>query len=160
MADDVTLPGAGAVIAADEVGGKKFQRMKVAHGPDGVASDTTPENPFPVAVQGGALEAVAAALAAPDYEVISPSDTDEMAGGSGAVGDTLYQLLVIPLTTSPGEVSIEDGSTNTVVFAGGADSVSTLIPFTIDLGGIKSASGGWEITTGANVRVVAIGRFT
>ena len=39
MADNVTLPGATEVIAADEVGGAKYQRVKVSVGADGTAGD-------------------------------------------------------------------------------------------------------------------------
>lgn len=108
----------------------------------------------------GHLATIAANTAAAEYEVVEASQTDQMCGTTGAAGDALNGLLIIPLTTSPGEVSIEDGSTNTVVFAGGATSVSTLIPFFVDLQGIKTVNGGWEITTGADVRVIAFGNFT
>lgn len=103
----------------------------------------------PAEVVGGAYE----------YETVAASQTDQILGTSGAVGDYLDGLLVIPATTSPGGISIEDGSTNTPVFVGGASSVPSLIPFFIPLG-INSVSGGWEVTTGANVSVIAFGRFT
>lgn len=94
-----------------------------------------------------------------EYETVAAGVTDQMLGGAGAVGDYLAGLLVIPATTSPGAVSIEDGATNIPVFTGGASSVSNLVPFFIPLG-IKSVSGGWEITTGSNVAVIAVGNFT
>lgn len=37
MADDVTLPGTGAIVAADEVSGSFFQKMKLDLGGDGVS---------------------------------------------------------------------------------------------------------------------------
>lgn len=96
------------------------------------------------------------------YETVAASQTDQMLGGAGAIGDRLVGLLVIPATTSPGAISIEDGSTNTTVFTGGATSVADLTPFYIAFGptGIYSVSGGWEITTGANVALIAFGNFT
>jgi hypothetical protein len=42
MADDVTLPGSGAVIAADEISSVKYQRNKLSLGADGVANDAIP----------------------------------------------------------------------------------------------------------------------
>lgn len=42
MADNVTLPGTGAVVAADEVGGVVYQRVKLALGADGAAADLAP----------------------------------------------------------------------------------------------------------------------
>jgi hypothetical protein len=41
MADNVTVtPGSGATVAADDVGGVLFQRVKATWGPDGTANDT------------------------------------------------------------------------------------------------------------------------
>lgn len=53
MADDVTLPGTGEIIAADEVGGAKIQRIKVGIGADGSSTDlafgqATKANSLPV----------------------------------------------------------------------------------------------------------------
>lgn len=42
MADNVTLPGTGTVVAADEVGGVVYQRVKLALGADGAAADLAP----------------------------------------------------------------------------------------------------------------------
>lgn len=47
MADNVTLPGTGDVIAADDVGGFKIQRMKPQIGPDGSAADVSETRPMP-----------------------------------------------------------------------------------------------------------------
>ena len=62
MSDNVTLnPGAGGdQVAADEVGGVKYQRVKVAVGGDGVAADATPDTPLPVSVYGELVEALEA----------------------------------------------------------------------------------------------------
>lgn len=113
---------------------------------------------------GTALTPAASATATADafgteYETVAASQTDQMCGTTGAAGDLLAGVLVIPATTSPGAVSIEDGNTNIPVFTGGASSVTGLVPFFIPLG-IKSLAGGWEITTGANVSVIAVGNFT
>lgn len=53
MADDVTI-GSGATtpldvtVAADEVAGKKYQRVKISSGDDGTVVDVGPSNPLPV----------------------------------------------------------------------------------------------------------------
>lgn len=54
MADNVQLnPGAlGDVLAADDVGGIKFQRVKPTFGEDGTAVDVSAANPLPVAQSG------------------------------------------------------------------------------------------------------------
>jgi hypothetical protein len=49
MADNVTLPGEGAEIAADDVGGVLFQRVKLAYGADGSATDVDTGSGLPVA---------------------------------------------------------------------------------------------------------------
>lgn len=49
MADNVNITeGSGTVIAADEVAGAKYQRVKIAWGADGTAGETTTTNGFPV----------------------------------------------------------------------------------------------------------------
>lgn len=99
-------------------------------------------------------------IASAEYEKVAASQTDQMMGPTGAAGDKIEGILVIPATTSPGEISIEDGATNTVVFTGGASSVTNLIPFFIPLLNIASVNGGWEVTTGANVSCIVFGDFT
>jgi len=55
MADNIGYsPGIGAVVAADEIDGVLFQRMKMTHGADGTAVDASAENPMPVQEVGGA----------------------------------------------------------------------------------------------------------
>jgi hypothetical protein len=55
MADNVGYtPGTGAVVAADEIGGVLFQRMKLTHGADGTAVDVSDVAPMPVQEMGGA----------------------------------------------------------------------------------------------------------
>lgn len=92
---------------------------------------------------------------APSWVHIPASSTDTAGGNAN---DLLDCLLVIPATTSPGAVSIEDGAgTNYTLFAGGATSVSTLIPFPIDMRNIQATTA-WGITTGTNVAVIAFYR--
>lgn len=104
--------------------------------------------------------AIEVSLVAPNYEVVGASDTDEILGSTGAIGDTIDMLVVIPTATSLGAISIEDGSTNIEVYHGGTVGAD-LLPFHIVLGGIAATTAtGWELTTGANMRVIAIGKQT
>jgi hypothetical protein len=49
MPDNVAYtPGSGATIAADDIGGVLYQRVKVIHGADGVANETADNNPLPI----------------------------------------------------------------------------------------------------------------
>jgi hypothetical protein len=53
MADNVNItPGSGATVAADDVGGALYQRIKVAHGADGSATDTSEAAPLPTQDKG------------------------------------------------------------------------------------------------------------
>jgi len=93
------------------------------------------------------------------FETVAASQTDQMLGATGAAGDYLKGLWVTPATLNPGAVSIEYGSTNITIFAGGTASINELRPIEINLG-IRAPSGGWEVTTGAAISVIAVGSFT
>ena len=56
----MTLPGDGAVVATDEVGGRHFQIAKLAYGDDGTATQVSETNPLPV-------ESLAADLVSYDF---------------------------------------------------------------------------------------------
>lgn len=98
-------------------------------------------------------------MGAGEYETVAASQTAQVLGPTGGTGDYIDHLLVIPATTSPGNVLLLDNATSITVFVGGASSVATLHPFTIDLRMI-SVSGAWKVTTGANVSVIGVGNFT
>lgn len=71
MPDNVGYtPGAGATVAADEIGGVLHQRVKIGVGADGVATDVSDANPIPVDVGSTGtlsmlLNRIVQALAAP-----------------------------------------------------------------------------------------------
>jgi hypothetical protein len=94
-----------------------------------------------------------------EYETVAASQTAQVLGATGGTGDIIAGILVIPATTSPGNVLLLDNATSITVFTGGASSVLTLHPFYIPLG-MRSVSGAWKITTGANVSCIGIGDFT
>jgi hypothetical protein len=95
-----------------------------------------------------------------DYETVAASQTTQTLGPVGAVGDVLARLIVVPATVAPGAIAIKDGSgTAITVYAGTAAYDADLKTFVIELG-LASAVGAWQVTTGANVSVIAVGRFT
>ena len=94
-----------------------------------------------------------------EYETVAASQTAQVLGATGGTGDFIAGVLVIPATTSPGNVLLLDNATSITIFTGGASSVSNLVPFMIPLG-MKSVSGAWKLTTGANVSCIGIGNFT
>ena len=100
-------------------------------------------------------------MALQGFEIVAASQTDQVLGGTGSIGDQIDFLLVIPASTSPGAVSITNGAGSPMtIFAGGATSVGSLAPFPVPLGNIRSTTGPWKVTTGPNVSVLAVGDFT
>jgi hypothetical protein len=95
------------------------------------------------------------------YYVACPaSTTTTLQSSAGATGDYISGVLIIPGSTSPSSVALLDNVTSMTVFAGGASSVSNLVPFFVPLGAV-SRSGAWKITTGGtNVTCLAIGKFS
>lgn len=103
---------------------------------------------------------VAARPGGVEYEAVAASQTAQVIGATGAAGDYLSHVIVSPATAGCGVVTILDNATALVSFpGGGTTALSNLIPFVIPVG-IKSTSGAWKITTGANVSCVAVGKFT
>jgi hypothetical protein len=79
---------------------------------------------------------------------------------AGAAGDFLDHVVVVPATTAPGVVTILDNATALISYpGGGTTALLTLTPVVIYVGAV-SCSGAWKITTGANVSVLAVGKFS
>lgn len=98
-------------------------------------------------------------LAPGAYETVAASQTDQVLGTNGAIGDSLQTLIIVPATTSPGAVSIKDGTGSAItIFTGGATSVADLAPIVVPINA-RSSVGAWKVTTGAAVSVIAVGRF-
>lgn len=94
-----------------------------------------------------------------EYEDVAASQTDQVLGDGGTqAGQHLSHVIIFPATTSPGAVTLKDGTTSKVIFPGGADSVPGLAPFTVYFGH-DSKNGAFSITTGANVSARAVGDF-
>lgn len=190
MADNVAITaGSGTTIAADDIGGVKHQRVKISIGADGTAADwpvgsgnqsavpritlatdspgvvtlgqaaMAASTPVVIASNQSAVPTTITDISSGEYETVAASQTAQVLGATGGTGDYISGLLVIPATTSPGLVTLLDNATSIPVFVGGASSVSNLVPFFIPLG-IKSVSGAWKVTTGANVSVIGSGNFT
>lgn len=97
------------------------------------------------------------------YETIAASQTGQILGGAGAIGDYLSHCVIYPTSTTPGVVTVFDdvsaAGSNVIAFPGGASSVSNLVPISIPVGAV-SVTGKWRVTTGANVVVTCYGKFT
>lgn len=101
---------------------------------------------------------MAVGVAGLQYETVAASQTAQVLGNVGALGDDLVSLIITPASTSPGNVLILDNAISITVFLGGAASLTDLKPMVVDLN-MKSVSGAWKVTTGAAVSVIAVGRF-
>lgn len=74
-----------------------------------------------------------------------------------AVGDYIDGVLVVPETTAAGTIALLDGATSKNIFVSGT--LSDLSPIWIPIKARAVNSGGWTITTGANVHVKVCGNF-
>lgn len=92
-----------------------------------------------------------------DYETVAASQTAQVLGATGGLGDLLRHVVIQPATTGAGTVTVLDGSTTIFTFTTGtlADLKPIVVPFNA-----KSVNGPWKITTGANVSATAFGKFT
>jgi len=108
---------------------------------------------IPVALTGDIVSA--------EYERVAASATDQALGATGATGDFLSHLVIVPATAAAGAVSIKDGAGSSMsVFAGGGTTaLPTLAPIIVAFG-VRSLAGAWSVTTGTNVSVFAVGNFT
>jgi hypothetical protein len=112
------------------------------------------------AIGGGGGSVTIADSAFSEWERVPASTSNQVLGTTGATGDYLASVLIVPSSTSPGSVTIKDGAgTAFPIFEGGASSLSNLVPFPVPLG-IKSMAGAWSITTGTGLSAIPSGNFT
>lgn len=93
-----------------------------------------------------------------EYETVAASQTDQVLGGAGAIGDRLDSLIITVGTAATAAVSIKDGSGSAIPIIPNSPG-GGLGVYNVPLG-LKSSAGGWSVTTGAGSTVVAIGDFT
>lgn len=106
-------------------------------------------------------------------EFFNPTDYQSLAAGQSAtvMGPTnvttkdagsqyLKHIVIVPATLSPGAVAIKDGADTAItIFTGGASSVTSLAPITVPVMA-RNKTGSWQVSTGSNVSIIAVGRFT
>lgn len=157
MADNVDItPGSGATIAADEVAGAKYQRVKIAVGADGTAADATPSVPLPVgAVADTSAITNAGTSLTPKYALanVAASTTD----GSVVAAVTSKKIRVLAIAVLSGSTATNitfntkpagAGSAKSCLFANGANG-GFILPFN-PVGWFETNSGeGLSATTGA-----------
>jgi hypothetical protein len=92
------------------------------------------------------------------YETVAASQTAQVLGGTGAVGDYLHRLCCTVSTAATGNVIILDGSglSHTILPAAHGSGIGQ---YNIEINAI-SKEGPWKVTTGAGVAVLAVGIFS
>lgn len=129
MADNTVLnPGSGGdTYGADDIGGVKFQRVKLIHGPDGTNSgDVEILNPLPVKALGvivtrktsiirpsdttayAVADAWADSTSAPTSGGFTISNAARASGGSGTILDMVVSSSANPATRLSGELFLFD----------------------------------------------------
>ena len=89
------------------------------------------------------------------YETVAASQTAQVLGVTGGVGDTLMRVVVTVSISLTGTVALLDGATSYPLVA-----ASTPIGvYVIEINAV-SVNGAWKITTGAGATVLAVGNFT
>jgi hypothetical protein len=79
LADNVTLPGTGAVVASDDIGsGVQAQRIKPVWGADGTGTDTAIANPLPAqtTLEVSQMSSLGT-IATPQFAVINVSSSGD-----------------------------------------------------------------------------------
>lgn len=89
------------------------------------------------------------------YETVAASQTNQVLGGTGAVGDYLHRIVVAVSTAATSTVSIIDGSTTVLSIPAN----TTVGVYSIELN-LNAVSGSWKVTTGAGATVLAVGLFS
>lgn len=92
-----------------------------------------------------------------EYETVAASQTDQVLGATGAIGDYLDRIVIFVATAATGAVTIKDGATTIGSFANSPG--GGIGPYVLQLG-IRAVGAGFSITTGAGSSVLAIGDFT
>ena len=89
------------------------------------------------------------------YETVAASQTAQVMGVTGGVGDTLMRLIITVTTSATSQVTLLDGATSYII----VPAVTPVGVYQIDINAV-SISGAWKVTTGAGVSVMGVGNFT
>jgi len=94
-----------------------------------------------------------------DSAFIAASQADQQI--SFKKSSILKRLVIVPATVDAGAVSFKDGSAGSarVVSTGGVASLLEVKPIVVELDIRGAALDGFHVSTGANVSVIAIGKF-
>jgi hypothetical protein len=112
-------PGTGANVAADNIGGNLFQRMKPAVGVENSAVDVSDENPMPMKAIGELIEAIEAQRMALQALVRTIGQSyPDVAGRLRVVVDSISASLTLATITTVGTVTTVSTLTNQTQIGG------------------------------------------
>jgi hypothetical protein len=87
-----------------------------------------------------------------NYKTVAASQTTAQICGEGGY---MESITVLPASSTPGVVTLIDGSTNIMaIIAGAGDGTK---PYTVRVGAFAESTGGFKVTTGASVSVIVSG---
>lgn len=89
------------------------------------------------------------------YETVAASQTAQVLGTTGSVGDFIGRLIITVGTAATSTVTLLDNATSIPIMAAN----TAIGTYVVELG-IRSVSGAWKVTTGAGVTVIAVGTFS
>lgn len=89
--------------------------------------------------------------------VVDAGATAQTLGSAGAKGDYLSHVVFQPSVVGAGTSYVYDGDVE--MFRYTAGTLADLRPITFAAGDV-SKNGAWKVTTGANMRATAVGRFS
>jgi hypothetical protein len=138
MPDNVGYtPGSGASIAADDIGGNLFQRVKLVHGADGInAGDVSVSNGLPVEPIGELVESIEALRMA--VQALTRSGIGQAMPDTSArlrvVLDAITASLTLATITTVGTVTTVSSMTNQTQMGGFAsqDQIPALMRMAAD----------------------------
>ena len=95
------------------------------------------------------------------YEHVAASQSAQVLGPTGAVGDYLHRIVCTVTAGATGNVVIVDDTGTGILTHTVLPASASVIPgvYNVELNAV-SANGAWKITTGAGVEVMAVGIFS
>lgn len=89
------------------------------------------------------------------FETVAASQTAQVLGATGAIGDYIERLVITVATAATGTVSLLDLATSIPITAAN----TPIGVYVVELG-MRSTEGAWKVTTGAGATVIAVGQFS
>lgn len=94
-----------------------------------------------------------------DYEAVAVSQTDQILGPNGRLGDQLERIIVTVAVAATGTCSIKDGNGADIPITAANTPIGV---YSVPIGAVakNATTPGWKVTTGAGATALGVGRFT